>query len=375
MRRDGSALFAAGLRGRVPPRGRRQPLREHAPGRAEQGRRSTRASTATPEASTRPPTARSPATRSRTCRTRRLSQGPRPASSGSARHAGRRRRVLFGGSVRRPGDGPRGRSAASTSSPDGVGLTDGSRPAPPALRPAHVADPRAAAAVQARRASCVRARGRRDAAGGVLGVRPSTPRCSPRGARSRACRSSLVRGCVIELPFVAFAVLCRSSAEAADRRARDAVVGAGPVGRLEHPGQGHVRRGRVRPAGGDDRAARTAAGARPSARAPPLITRSPVHAPLRRRHHRRAAARMRVARHHAGYDPAVALAGARSPGRRARCSSAPTSGASACTWPWSAAARRPMPVTRRVDATAAQWAAGPGPAAAAGSSRSSRGRA
>ena len=138
---------------------------------------------------------------------------------------------------------------------------------------------------------------------------------------------------LVELPFLAFAVLPPvRRARAAGRGARRLAVGGGHLGDVEHRHQGDPRRRRHRGARRDDpraradRRARAPAVPRSSCRSPGFMVRylDVVGDELRR---------MRVARESRG---ATTRGGSGRPGpsphRRARCSCAPSSGASGCTW-------------------------------------------
>ena len=145
----------------------------------------------------------------------------------------------------------------------------------------------------------------------------------------------------VELPFVVFALLLPFVALGpqvelgpftVSQSGLDAAVGAAAQGHLRGRGGRRLRR--------DDPTARPRA--RPAA---PAGARHPrdhrgVHGPLRRRRRRPDAPDARgpgVARLHRPVAARLAAARRRAPGRS---SSAATSAASGCTWPWSAAAGR-----------------------------------
>ena len=256
-------------------------------------RASTRRSRTTP-----PRTPRSPTTASRTSPT----PGSPAASRASSASASTRRRGhrASSGRVRRRADRRRRPPRPRTAVPRDR-LTWAPGHAHKLYRHGALARARPAAALQARRRLRLRPRRRR---------RRRARRCGPSGctrvllaavaAAARVPAGFLLRRLLIEVPFVAFAVLMPFVAQGE----RVEVLGLSlsvsrAVGRLERPRQGHPRRRRLRPPRLDHRAARTAP--RPPAAQTAAAARPDrvLHDPLRRRHHRRDAPdadRARVAR-------------------------------------------------------------------------------
>ena len=189
----------------------------------------------------------------------------------------------------------------------------------------------------------------------VLGLRRSTPCCWPRWPGWPACRWPLLarrlrrRGAVRRVRPVP----PDRRRGPAHRGAGPVAVGAGPVGRLEHPGQGHPRRRGHHAARHHDVGPELLRGL-DRLRVPRAFT---AIAGFMVRYVEVITGEVRPHAHRppvAGLRPPLAVAGpGRGRRRRARCSSGPSSGASACTWPWCPGAspascpRRPGTRTRR----------------------------